>query len=116
MQKTKRALLYLSLVITLAFYAFYVLFFGPKYVRTEYSPDKLYRLDIYREQRLFAMPGDGGSDCAVFKLYRRNKRIKDDLEDCETFINTMEIRWDFDYCMVWIARGHGIHLDSEDCK
>ena len=94
----------------------YFLFFKPVYVRSEYSPDKVYKLEIYRIPRLFTMPGDGGSDCAYFKLYKGKRRIKDDLEDCEAFVNMLEIEWDYSNCIVWFARGHGIYLDKEDCS
>ena len=96
--------------------AVYLLFFKPRHVRTEYSPDKQYRLEIYMVPKLFAMPGDGSTYCARFRLYKGYWRVPDDMGDCEAFTNSLEIRWDYSNCIVWVSRGHGIDLYEEDCR
>jgi len=114
-QKNRKTASFSLLLITFIIVSFgYYLLYAPKYLRTVYSPDKKYRLEIYEEPRLFTMPGDGGTRGAHIKLYKGFWRVKNDYSDNPCFTRDIEIRWDMERGKVWYHERGYMNLEPSN--
>ena len=114
--KPKTIALVFLLTLTLCSYTtVYFIAFKPKHLYSSYSPDNKYELKVYEKPKFFSMPGDGSTKCAIVELHKGFWRI-DNCEDCPTFTNEIEIRWEMDDDLVFFSRGHGINLKTGNCE
>ncbi len=103
------------ILLSLAGFFYYALFM-PKHFATYRSPDKVYTLKIYKEPKLFSMPGDGSTSCVKVKLYKGFWRIKDNCQDCPAFSSSIDVSWHMNARVVLFAKARGISLDTGDCE
>ncbi|MDR3346579.1 MAG: hypothetical protein LBS73_05320 [Campylobacteraceae bacterium] len=86
-------------IVIIAFYlcaalVIYWVFFKDEYKYTSVSPCGDLKVEVYREQKLFSMPGDGGTSGAIVVLknyWGWTLEKKDDL-----FYHDVDIVWDFE--------------------
>jgi len=96
MKKTAIILSVLALIACITILCYHQFVFADEFMFSEYSPDKQYRVDVYTERRLFAMPGDGGLYSRMAVVVLKNKwgwTIGKPCKQCYVPYGEIEIKW-----------------------
>ena len=111
-KKINKAVIILS-VFALAGIILYRIFFAPKFVFSEYSPDKQYRIDVYRP---FTICFFDGTDCNRYFVVLKDKRGRTIRKSCnKCLVNALEIQWDVSPNAVYFGRAQAINLKTGKC-
>ncbi|WP_108869362.1 hypothetical protein [Aquimarina aquimarini] len=85
-------------------------------MRTEWSPDKKYQLELYQEQMPFAMPGQGSDHMATIILKNKRGEVLNYISSNSkenTMYRNIEIRWDLDNNTVWYGKARAFDLEKK---
>ncbi|TPN82976.1 hypothetical protein [Aquimarina algicola] len=87
-------------------------------VKTIWSPNKQFKLELYKEQMLFAMPGQGSDHMATILLKDKNdtmlQYISSNSKDDEVIMyRDIEVDWDLNQKIVWYGRGRLFYLEKD---
>ncbi len=114
LRNTHIAVLFSFLLVVSAGYYYYL---TPSYLYAVNSPDGAYELKIYSKPKYFSAPGDGGTTCAVLKLYDNyGRKLRQTCDACPVFVYDIEVRWDEENQVVWYTKGGALELSPGVCN
>ncbi len=86
-------------------------FFGDEYMYSQESPCGKYKIDVYTQPFFIAMPGGGGIGSRSATVILKNKwGLTIGKSSEEALYGDLELEWDYDNNILWVARGTGIDL------
>ena len=109
---------FLTVFIVLALFVYVQLFIG-QHMYTEYSPDRKYRIEVYIQPTLFAMPGGGGMGSKTATIILKNSwgwPIGKSNGECEIMYYDVEITWDYPNNQVWFGKARSLDLTTGRCN
>lgn len=106
------------LILCLVCFCLYKFFTQKEFIRSEKSIDGKYIVEIYKEKRFFAAPGDGGisGSSGYIKLLDKKGEEIGDTSDCPPFsLSDIELDLGVINNVFFYSRGEGINLKTGRC-